>query len=58
MMVGIDLGTTNSLVSVFENGESKILTNEMGEVLTPSVVAVSSDGQVLVGSAAQRLSCE
>ena len=52
-MIGIDLGTTNSLVAVFENGSSRILANEMGEQLTPSAVALSKDKQVLIGRAAK-----
>lgn len=52
-MIGIDLGTTNSLVSVFENGRPRALANEFGEELTPSVVAVAEDGQLLVGRAAK-----
>jgi molecular chaperone HscC len=52
-MIGIDLGTTNSLVAVFENGEPRVLSNELGEDLTPSVVAVAEDGGLLVGRAAK-----
>jgi molecular chaperone HscC len=52
-MVGIDLGTTNSLVAHFENGEAIVLANEMGETLIPSAVAVSQDGALLVGRAAK-----
>lgn len=52
-VIGIDLGTTNSLVAVFENGQPRILANELGEDLTPSVVAVAEDGQLLVGRAAK-----
>lgn len=52
-MIGIDLGTTNSLVALFRDGEPRILANEMGETLTPSAVAVSQDGQILVGRAAK-----
>ena len=51
--IGIDLGTTNSLVAVFENGQPRTLANEFGEELTPSVVAVAEDGQLLVGRAAK-----
>ncbi|MGC4015025.1 MAG: Hsp70 family protein [Luteolibacter sp.] len=52
-MIGIDLGTTNSLVAVFENGKPRVLANELGEDLTPSVVAVAEDGSLLVGRAAK-----
>ena len=52
-MVGIDLGTTNSLVAHFENGEPAVLSNELGDTLTPSAVAVAEDGTVLVGRAAR-----
>ena len=52
-MIGIDLGTTNSLVAVLENGRPRVLANELGEELTPSAVAVADDGAVLVGRAAK-----
>ncbi len=52
-MIGIDLGTTNSLVAVFEKGGPRILANELGEELTPSVIAASEDGGLLVGRAAK-----
>ncbi|WP_035603147.1 Hsp70 family protein [Haloferula sp. BvORR071] len=52
-MIGIDLGTTNSLVAVFENGHPRVLANELGEELTPSVVAAAEDGRILVGRAAK-----
>jgi len=51
--VGIDLGTTYSLVSVVEDGEPRVIKNGLGELLTPSAVHVSEDGVVLVGSAAR-----
>ena len=51
-IIGIDLGTTNSLVSVFENGKSVLIPNEYNEYLTPSVVNVS-DNTVYVGRAAK-----
>lgn len=52
--IGIDLGTTNSLVSVFEDGEARLLPNALGEFLTPSVVGFADDGEtILVGKAAQ-----
>ena len=52
-MIGIDLGTTNSLVAVCDEGGPRILPNELGEDLTPSVVAVAEDGALLVGRAAR-----
>ena len=52
-MVGIDLGTTNSLVAHFDNGQPVVLANELDETLTPSAVAVAEDGTVLVGRAAR-----
>ena len=52
-MVGIDLGTTNSLVAHFTDGQPVILANESGETLTPSAVALAEDGTVLVGRAAR-----
>ena len=53
-IIGIDLGTTNSVVSVIEGGEPKVITNEEGARTTPSVVAWSKDGELLVGQAARR----
>ena len=52
-MVGIDLGTTNSLVAHFVDGRPEILLNDLDEGLTPSVVAVAQDGTLLVGRAAK-----
>ncbi len=52
MIVGIDLGTTHSLIGVFENGAPRLIPNALGELLTPSVVSVEADGTVLVGRAA------
>ncbi|MBO5337618.1 MAG: molecular chaperone HscC [Lachnospiraceae bacterium] len=51
-VIGIDLGTTNSLVTVWENGECKLIPNAFGEYLTPSVVSVDDDGTVYVGKVA------
>ncbi|WP_440060528.1 molecular chaperone HscC [Pseudomonas syringae] len=53
MIVGIDLGTTNSLVAVWRDGSSELVTNALGETLTPSVVGLDDDGQILVGKAAR-----
>ncbi|MEY4562956.1 MAG: hypothetical protein RLZZ618_2233 [Pseudomonadota bacterium] len=53
MIVGIDLGTTNSLVAVWQDGAAKLLPNSLGEVLTPSCVSLDDDGSVLVGQAAR-----
>ncbi|WP_237212122.1 molecular chaperone DnaK [Rothia nasimurium] len=52
--VGIDLGTTNSVVSVLEGGEPVVIANAEGARTTPSVVAFSKDGEVLVGDVAKR----
>jgi len=52
--VGIDLGTTNSVVAVFEGGEPTIIANAEGHRTTPSVVAFSKSGEVLVGEVAKR----
>ena len=49
--IGIDLGTTNSLVSVWQDGKVKLIPNEFGEYLTPSVVSVT-DNNIYVGKAA------
>ena len=52
--VGIDLGTTNSVISVIEGGKPKVIYNAEGARLTPSVVAFTKDGQRLVGQVAKR----
>lgn len=52
--VGIDLGTTNSVVAVLEGGEPTVIANAEGARTTPSVVAFSKDGEVLVGEVAKR----
>ena len=50
---GIDLGTTNSLIAVFDDGAPRLIPNALGDALTPSVVGVDDDGAVLVGKAAR-----
>ena len=52
--VGIDLGTTNSVVAVLEAGEPAVIPNSEGARTTPSVVAFSKAGEVLVGEVAKR----
>lgn len=52
-IIGIDLGTTNSLAAVWEDGESKLIPNAFGEYLTPSVVSFDEDGTVYVGKTAK-----
>lgn len=52
-IIGIDLGTTNSLAAVWQDGESKLIPNAFGEYLTPSVVSVDEDGTVYVGKTAK-----
>ncbi|MGC8809478.1 MAG: molecular chaperone DnaK [bacterium] len=53
-IIGIDLGTTNSVVAVMEGGDPKVIINEEGSRLTPSVVAFTKDGNRLVGQIAKR----
>ncbi|MGD0624317.1 MAG: molecular chaperone DnaK [Thermodesulfobacteriota bacterium] len=53
-IVGIDLGTTLSVVAVMEGGDPKVIINEEGNRLTPSVVAFTKDGNILVGQVAKR----
>lgn len=48
-IIGIDLGTTNSLACVYRNGKAELIPNELGEYLTSSAVSVLEDGSVLVG---------
>lgn len=53
-VIGIDLGTTNSVVSVMEGGESKVIPNLEGNRITPSVIAFTDKGETLVGEPAKR----
>src|SRR5213595_2322986 len=55
-VIGIDLGTTNSVVAVVEGGNPTVIANQEGSRLTPSVVAFTKDGEVLVGQVAKRQS--
>jgi molecular chaperone HscC len=52
-IIGIDLGTTNSLGAFWKNGKPHLIANAQGNILTPSVVGVDDDGSILVGSAAK-----
>src|SRR2546423_5559863 len=54
VIIGIDLGTTNSVVAVMEGGEVKVIPNQEGNRLTPSVVAFTDKGERLVGDPAKR----
>src|SRR5256885_11313471 len=53
-IIGIDLGTTNSCVAIMEGGQPKVIENSEGARTTPSVVAYTDDGEVLVGASAKR----
>ena len=53
-VIGIDLGTTNSLAAVWQQDRSRLIPNALGDVLTPSAVSIDEDGTVLVGEAARQ----
>ena len=53
MIVGIDLGTTHSLIGIYEGNAPRLFPNAVGDVLTPSVVSVGDDGGILVGQGAR-----
>src|SRR5436305_1444345 len=53
-VIGIDLGTTNSVVAVMEGGDPAVIVNQEGSRITPSVVAFTKDGERLVGQVAKR----
>mgnify|MGYP003344644000 CR=1 FL=1 len=55
-IIGIDLGTTNSVVSVMEGGEARVIANQEGSRTTPSIIAFTSKGETLVGEPAKRQS--
>ena len=53
MLIGIDLGTTNSLVACFREGKAELIPNRLGSFLTPSVVSVDPQGNLYIGEAAR-----
>ena len=53
MIIGIDLGTTNSAVAVWRDGRAELIPNSLGSVLTPSAVSLDDSGELLVGLAAR-----
>ena len=53
MILGIDLGTTNSAVGIWKDGGSVLIPNSLGDLLTPSAVGLADDGSLLVGMAAR-----
>ena len=53
-IIGIDLGTTNSCVAVLDGGDAKVIENSEGDRTTPSIVAYTDEGEILVGQNAKR----
>ena len=53
-IIGIDLGTTNSCVSVLDGGDPRVIENSEGDRTTPSIIAYTEDGEILVGQNAKR----
>ena len=53
MIVGIDLGTTNSLIGCFQGNAPRLFPNALGDLLTPSAISVGDDGGILVGQSAR-----
>lgn len=52
-IIGIDLGTTNSAVAIWKDGKAQLVPNSLGDILTPSAVSISDNGDVLIGMAAR-----